>query len=852
VFNLQVYTIQPPVGREPAEFPGLLVKQPPKRVARNRDGDVLILLLKLDGQARLTDTQQKELLEKLAGIYYRTPGSVTAALRAMAASLNDFLLARNLKVTTEGGQIYAILNAAVLHGESVVLAQCGGTSTFVLGKDQVDAYREGTGVRGLGLSRAPAIRFFQAKAEPGCVVLFAHRPPESWTPENLDGSAQLGLEPLRRRLFNQAGSDLQAVMLRLQSGKGDVTVLPLPVGAPAREGGEPLPAVEAQPASEPPAVEPLPVEPVVTASVAEPVAAPEIPVPAAEPAVEQPTARRSERHPRQSAEKASLVERILAMGRKKSELAAASSETPMPAVYIGDGPVESKAESSLPAQSVVTEPSAVNERPVVRPTVPPAPVAAAVIETADDAAEAKPVRQPRSPRRAGPSPVQRKLKTGIARLWLRSNAAQNRMGQWGQKALVRLAPVGKHEAPRLSPVTLIFVAIAVPLMIAAVAATVYVRNGYGEQHRVNLGQAQQYANLAAEQPDRVLKHTDLTQSLEWIDKADTYGVSPESAALRTQVQQALDILDGIRRLDLRPATPTMFDPSINVSRMVAAVGEDIYVLDSTHSRIRRLIYTRPGYEIDPDFDCGPNVSPDGEAEPSMSPIVDLAPVRPNNPDGMTVMGIDAVGNQVLCGPGQTPLISPLNAPDAGWQNLTDVSIDGNTLYALDTKSSGVFRVTGDGVVFTGEPKLFFDNEVPVLGDATAIAVYQDDLFLLHNDGTMTLCTYSDFELYPTRCDMELEYNLAREGDPQNLQRILERPVTQMLATNSPAYSLFLFSPDGPTLYHFSLALNLQYVFRPLENGEYPLPNKAATAFLVTPGRRVLFAFGNEVYYGELP
>ncbi len=84
-------------GQDQPIVPGLLVAVPPRRPARFRERDQLCLYLILDGNAPLSPDQLNDLLENLAKTYYRTTGSVTTAQRAVAESINEFLLQRNLR-----------------------------------------------------------------------------------------------------------------------------------------------------------------------------------------------------------------------------------------------------------------------------------------------------------------------------------------------------------------------------------------------------------------------------------------------------------------------------------------------------------------------------------------------------------------------------------------------------------------------------------------------------------------------------------------------------------------------------------------------------------------------------------
>ncbi|UCD42954.1 MAG: hypothetical protein JSV69_04955, partial [Chloroflexota bacterium] len=64
-------------GKELPSVPGLHVASPPRKVARFRKRDRLVLHLHLDGNAPLPPEQVEQLLTNLANSYYQTAGTVT-------------------------------------------------------------------------------------------------------------------------------------------------------------------------------------------------------------------------------------------------------------------------------------------------------------------------------------------------------------------------------------------------------------------------------------------------------------------------------------------------------------------------------------------------------------------------------------------------------------------------------------------------------------------------------------------------------------------------------------------------------------------------------------------------------
>ncbi len=399
----------------------------------------------------------------------------------------------------------------------------------------------------------------------------------------------------------------------------------------------------------------------------------------------------------------------------------------------------------------------------------------------------------------------------------------------------------------LSPSTMLFIALAVPLAVVAVAATVYFQRGRGEQYQAFLRTARQFADQAAAQQDISLQREDWNQALYWLDKAGSYGRSAEGDQVRQQVQAALDGLDGIQRLNYQPIATGGLPEGANIIRMVATIN-DVYLLDSTSGSVFRLYRTGQGYEYDPAFKCGPGTA--GSA--TVGKLIDIAPLSPNNEYQSTVMGIDAAGHLAYCAPSLSgPTYVTLVPPDSLWGAIKQMVIYSDVLYVLDPQTNAVYRYPGEnGPAFNGGPRFYFGNLVPTLTDVVDFAVDQEFLYLLHADGSMTTCTDAGAA---TECTDPAPYGDSRPGrDPAPL-RFEDAGFIRMQTTQPPDPSLYILDKEAASIYHFSLRkLNLQRQYRAVVGADYPLPARPATAFVVTPNRRALLAFNDQVFFAPLP
>jgi hypothetical protein len=410
-----------------------------------------------------------------------------------------------------------------------------------------------------------------------------------------------------------------------------------------------------------------------------------------------------------------------------------------------------------------------------------------------------------------------------------------------------LPGTGEHNG--LSTGSMLFIALIIPLVVVALAMTVYFRSGRSEQHAVYLAQAEKFIQQAGDQTDTALQRASWEQALYWITQAEDYGQTDESVAYRQQVQAKLDALDGISRLNLQPALSGGFGSLVNITRIIPS-GTDLYLLDSSQGRVLRMFLTNQGYELDTDFDC----SPGAKGSIVVRALVDIVAVPSTNSFDARVMGIDDTGNLLLCGPDiPSSNQTTLTPPDNGWGKIVSIAYSKNVLYVLDVTNNAVWRYDGTDLIFPDMPRLFFDNDIPEMTDAIDLAIYEDDLYVLHQSGEMSRCTYSNYDFSPTRCTDPASYEDARSGRESNPTSFSDAQFMGLQVTQPPEASLYILdSKKGPAIYQFSLQLYLAKVLRPAVSTDFTLPDETVTAFAITSERLAIMAFSNQLYYASLP
>ena len=735
-------------GQEQPNVLGLYVAPSPRKSARFRKRDRLILHLFLDGNAPLPPDQVDQILVNLAKTYFKTAGTVTTALRSVAETLNQYLLDRNIRNSSTGRQAVGYLSQIVLRDNRLSIAQSGLSHAFLLTSTSVEHIQDlNLAGNGLGLSRTTHLRFTQQELQINDAVVISIQSPASWTLDSLRSFQGQGPEGLRRKLLSRAGAELDSFLVHAQSGSGELRLL-----RPVKQA-KPIP----------------------------------IPLPAAAIVAD------------------GIVETVSTEGAQPASEAIQTSEdtTLAPPIQPDIG------------------------TPISEETVPPKKVAEAVAISQTPAADQTPIAQPIKNGSTGRSAVQT-ITSALLKLYL------------GLVAFLKgiLPDSGIFT---LSPSTMAFTAIVVPLTIVAIAAFVYFQRGREAQYNIHIAAAQEAAQLAETKTDPQEQRLTWEATLLHLNNAEIYKSTDESQELRLQAQDVVDTLDSIERLDFRPAIIDQLGETAQIIRLIAR-NDGLYMLNGTDGVVGRAILTDEGYRLDTTFQCGPG--PYGGF--IIGSLVDIAAMPQGNDLKATILGIDANGNLLRCIPGELPVATPLEPPDINWGSPRKITVDGNDLYVLDPQTNAVWIYRGMDV--SQAPRLFFDQQIPPLQDAIDMAVNQNDLYLLHEDGHLTTCVYGALSTSPTRCKNPEIFTDPRPGR-QSGPFIEDAFFSQLQFSPPPEPSIYMLDPLSQAIYRFSVRLTLDRQFRSKESlVEFP-----SSAFTVNRNSHAIFmAVGNQVYYAPLP
>ena len=796
-----------------SELPDLYLATPTHRPARERESDSLIIYLSMTGNSPLPPGAHTQLLEQLSQKFYKTTGSLTAAMRSIAEAINLQLLDRNLRSTSSGKQGIGQLLLVALRADTLYIAECGAVQAYLVTPTHTQAlYDLETTGRGLGLSRSTPVRFLQIKITPDDYLILSTIASPDWSDTLLHYPTANAVEELRHQLTANASLEFNAVIVQARPGKGKLQLLR------SKPAGESLPDKRI-PAASPPVPD-------------------QVGVPESLPVAGIPETPLSEALPPAIIASPSLTE----IPTQEAKDPAISVNQSLPAAVLAAGATLPQKEKSqtLPQPSQTGSPP-VPEEGKSHPAVPPVKTDEAVNSAA---APVKPIAQPQKIKFSLPQPVSRSLTRVRAALIsivaVIFHAIQKGFSVIGI-AMLRLLKnlLPDADVLRLPQSTMIFITIAVPLILAVVGGMVFLQRGQTKQHELYYQQAVEKADYAATLTNPLEQRFALQTALGELDKAEEYAVTSQSQALRSDVTSSLDALDSVRRLDYQPAIVNGLDSSIKVIRIIA-IAADLYLLNGNDGSVLHAVLTSRGYEMDPTFQCGPTSGPI-----TVGPLVDIAELPPGGYENASLLGLDSNGNLLYCVIGSQPYSASLAPPNTGLGQTVGMSLDRNDLYVLDPSVNAVWIYRNLEV--SQPPRLFFGDTVPPMQDVIDLEVYNDDLYMLHADGHTTRCIYSAMPESPTRCDDPYAYSDNRPGRVHG--PVVEDAVfTQMDYISFPERSIFYLDPQHQSIYYFSVLLTLQYQYQP----KTKLAEGDATAFSVSANRIAFLAIANNVYYAAMP
>ena len=828
-FDLNILPIHRENGQEFADLPGLLAVAPPRKAARGRDKDSLVLYLMLSGNANFSTAEVKQLTSNAASLFFQTAGSLTSAMRKTTESINTALLERNLSTTGRGQYALGFLVLAVLRENQCTLSLSGPMHVvWVTDGGQRHIHDSALSGKGLGSSQNVHSYLSQVEFKSNDLIALCGKFPKDWEADLLNARPPASLDASYRKLTFTKG-DLNAALIQPQTGRGIITVLRPEVNTARPSQPKPVPVVH-----EP--IEPEFSEPRNTYAPEEPVAfEPDHPIEEPEPPLEEPVITEDE------------LDALADLGAHLIQPSAYAIPPHPESIYTP--PETTPATTPTPTGSRSFPPSIPRAKhPEPEPEIEFDEGQDLEIEMDEEEEPPKEedksdLLQPDKPTAHAEAARQMaKVMVGGIKTGRRVN---ERLGDFLRNFVPKLLPGADSNKPLVVPTyAMVFIAVIIPVLVAVVSWIVYNKYGLSETY-YELYQRALVENAQANSETQPTRQRDAYERvLEQVAQAEQYRETDEIKLLRNETQAKLDNLMGVIRLDFIPAFTNGLSNSTQISRM-AASESDLYMLDAERGNVLHAAFTGQSLELDGAFNCQPGVY--GGYEVGM--IVDILALPKVNAVSATVLGIDTTGHLLYCAPGQVPQVFPLPPlPNIDWGRINSFVLDNDNLYILDAESRAVWVYRGKDSTFLDPPYFFFSNQIPKIENAIDLAVSGDDLYLLHSDGHLSTCTYSRIEEVPTRC---VDPALTIDNYPahQDINIFAQAHITQMSLTNPPNPVVLLLDSDNRSIFRLTpRSLELQNQVSGYANNASPFQQGPMGAMAISPNYVLYVAIGNQVYF----
>jgi hypothetical protein len=790
VLDAEILPVQFTHTRLGEEMPrGYLLRPAPRRSARGRANDMLLMGLAMLPGSTAPASLADELCQLGARAFFETPGSVTAALRATFTTINDELLMAGTGVVSTAMQ--ANLICLAVHDEALYLGYVGSVLAVVAQPGRVSLYppHEESATRPLGSSRALELRYghIPLSDDPrasGVSLLVAALPAPSWNVA-LDGAERLSLRAVAERMAQRNMGQTSGMLARLAP----------PAGGAQKQADLATVVRDQQAAAAPP-------PPVTSAG------------------------RRS------AAEALSIIREAQQATPREAQGEEPATPAPPRSAH------EAAPRTPAPQGPIIEMPASGR---------PPIQVGPSFSERHDEALPhvAPFAGAPAAPRLNAWAALS--AFAGAARTTTRSAWLALRKG------IARLMPAGTLQERgmlTLPPQLMLATAIAIPVVVVVLVSIVYFRRGRSEQFATLMDQARQAAASASLTSDPAQLRGAWGEVLTLLEDAARFGESPEQAALHQQGVAALDQLDGITPLEFSPMVPGGLGANTHVSALVAG-DRQMFVLDATQGRVLRLVLGQGGYQLDETFQCESGAYPEHAIETPVDmvwvPDITVGTQMPQSAKAGVLVAVDARGGILYCPPGGSAVAGVLEPPRTGWLGARAIDYYNGRLYVLDPLSNGFWRYATRGFNFDQPPNDYFDAGVPNLTDTIDFAVANGDVFFLHADGQLTRCAYNPLYEAPgggqtgaNVCGSVL-YNDTRAGRTAG-PRIVDAQFIRVTYNEPPEPSLFFLDGFGRGAYRFSLALNFLERFRVTTSAE-----GEATALALGIDKTLYLAIGDQIY-----
>ncbi|MDO9085489.1 MAG: hypothetical protein Q7U53_04690 [Anaerolineaceae bacterium] len=754
--------------------------------------------------------------------YYKTKGPITTASKLAGDFFNECLNRINVSKNNQA-PIIGSLHFLVLNKDDLYFLHAGGATSFLFSKTTFEKFEDRTyGIEGIGIGKSVHFRFFHAKVTPNVRVVLSTRPPKTWTTEALLSDQRLSISHLRRALIHLSQDDFEAIIIQLRPGNGSVHQLRLDSSelstSDESEKDQEI-AVESSIDSK----SDLQLE-----------------------TIEKPLQNTPEIRKKEEKEFLELIKNM-----NYSDSISDSQEIQIDNYDQGDQVGQTDLQQLDFFEQHISVSSPEGETTQVKEKSEGLFISGEKWQANTPEKKKISRRKERGNESKGFAIFLLRSRSFIYRINEKYRNFTSRIRNSFLKLFNSSSVESENDPNSLSPSSMLMIAILAGVFVSAIGITVYLQSGIGSQQKELIANANLLVSDALDESDSQNQILMYDEAMRLVIESENYGKSDSVDQLKQFIQLELDKLQGVTRIEVQSTILGGLDRRIQISRMGINPNGDLYALDSGTGRVIRMIATRPDYVVDTTFNCGPGKYD----EIIVDSLIDIEPVNFPNRLNTSLIAIDTRGNLLLCIPGSEPVGIQLKRSDMNWGEIKSIAFNGFNLYVLDIgdKTRDIYRFKSNDYAFDLNPESIFASNIPEnLAGSNDIAVSQDELFLIHANGQLTRCNLFGGSTQSS-CENNIGYGVIMDGKTrENISVLSGTQFDQVYLTLPPDPSIYFQDVIGKSIYHFSMALNMQQQIRPNLNNKPLDLTSELTSFAVSPNGIVHFAYGNQIYFGYLP
>ena len=216
VLDISILPLNLSEGRNIGELPGLFLYKAPQRSDASRQSDILILLL-YSNTTPADSAMLKSWADIISNTYFASRGSITSGINEAVKKLSAYIKKENKNKIPPS----VFMNAAVIRERTIMFSHAGPVHSTVISADNIQNF---SNEACLPIQfHQNELSFFTSDIHTEDIILLCPKVPSDWTNSAIMEVA--GDSPLNaiRFLLDRSGGDLQAAVIQLRTGKGNIS-----------------------------------------------------------------------------------------------------------------------------------------------------------------------------------------------------------------------------------------------------------------------------------------------------------------------------------------------------------------------------------------------------------------------------------------------------------------------------------------------------------------------------------------------------------------------------------------------------------------------------------------------------